>query len=383
MQTQKNEQRIAILEALLAIDSTNGNEEAVTDYLAACFQQQGIRSEKITFADNRANLVVEIGTGERILGLSGHMDVVAAGDLARWNTDPFTPIQQDGRIYARGATDMKGGLAALAVAMLELEAEKIPLNGRVRLLATVGEEVGLLGSKQLTDLGYVSDLSGLIIAEPTKQQIVYAHKGVLSFKVTSVGQTAHSSMPEKGINAIDHLLTFYQKMMTLFASFTEQNPILGGVVSTNSRIEGGFQVNSVPDFAFFQTNVRTIPEIDNDRIIQELEQLIVDCEEQDPQMQLTLEVTQTNPPVLSDKKSALIQIVQEQASQAWQKAIPLIGVSWAADSAEFIRGNSQLPIVIFGPGNETLHQANEYLEIAEYLSIIDIYKAIITSYLAK
>ncbi|WP_246819073.1 M20/M25/M40 family metallo-hydrolase, partial [Aerococcus sp. HMSC10H05] len=103
---------------------------------------------------------------------------------------------------------MKSGLAALAIAMCELKEEGIDLNGRIRFLATVGEEIGRIGSKQLVKEGYADDIDGLIIAEPSSSIIAYTHKGSMNFTVTAKGKSAHSSMPTEGINAINHIADF-------------------------------------------------------------------------------------------------------------------------------------------------------------------------------
>ena len=207
--------RLELLNRILAVDSTNGNEAEVADILQDFLAKNGISSKMIPYASGRSNLVAEIGKGDKVIGISGHMDVVSAGDVSLWRNPPFQPTEIDGKIYARGASDMKGGLAALLMAMVELQDEKVALNGRVKLLATVGEEIGLLGAKQLTNEGYADDLDGLIIGEPTGHRIIYAHKGVFTYKVTSFGKSAHSSMPELGINAIDNLMVFYNRIVII------------------------------------------------------------------------------------------------------------------------------------------------------------------------
>lgn len=374
--------RLEILNKILAIDSTNGNEEPVAEVIQKFLLENNIPSKIVPYSFGRANLVAEIGEGDKVLGISGHMDVVSAGNLALWNTPPFQPQEIEGRIYARGASDMKGGLCALLMAMVELHAEKVHLNGKIKLLATVGEEIGMLGAKQLTEEGYADDLHGLIIGEPTGHRIVYAHKGIFSYKVTSFGKSAHSSMPEFGINAIDNLIVFYNTIASELKKTEKTNEALGPLVVSNTIITGGDQLNSVPDTASLSVNIRTIPEMDNGMVEQLLQQTVEQLNSSVPNMNLKLEILQNTPPVLTNKNGELVAISKKEADLQFKEDVPLLAMSGGADSAEFIRANKDLQIVIFGPGNETLHQVNEYIDIDNYLEMIDLYKKIITEYLS-
>ncbi len=377
------DKRLKLLQDILSVDSTNDNEESVADVIKNYLADSGIDSKKITYAPKRANLVAEIGTtGKSVLGISGHMDVVSAGDPNLWDSPPFAPTERDGKIYARGASDMKSGLAALVMAMIELKEENIPLNGKVKLLATVGEEIGLLGAKQLTDEKYADDLDALIIGEPTGHRIVYAHKGIFTYKITSVGKSAHSSMPELGINAIDNLILFYNRISAEFSKLNDENEALGPFIVNNSIISGGEQVNSVPDSASLIANLRTTPEVNNEKITNILHAVVEELNNTVKGMNLKLEITLSIDPVFSQKNSRLVQIAKEEADTMFKENVPLLGMPGGADSAEFIRANKDMQIIIFGPGNETLHQVNEYVDITNYTEMIDLYKKIIVNYLA-
>ena len=196
------QQKLTILEDLVAINSVNENEIEVAEYLKKLFAEYGIDSTIVPVTETRVNLVAEIGSGSPVFGISGHMDVVSPGDVSNWSTDPFVLTEKEGKLYGRGANDMKSGLAALAIAMIELKESNTLTKGSVRFMATTGEEVGGAGSKKLYEEGYMDDVDALIVAEPSQDVIVYSHKGSLNFKVTSKGQEAHSAMPHLGYNAI-------------------------------------------------------------------------------------------------------------------------------------------------------------------------------------
>lgn len=250
-----NEQQQIALNALqdvIKINSENDHEKQVALYIQNLLKQHGIESKLVDFKGDRANLVAEIKNGEgKTLVISGHMDVVSAGDPSAWTHPPFSAyMDEQGVMWGRGTSDMKSGLMALVFAMIAMHDSK-NFHGTIRLLATVGEEVGEYGSKQLTDLGYVDDADGLLIGEPCNLGIMYAHKGSLNYKLVSKGSAAHSSMPELGSNAIEHLNVAMTQISQRISEQAEkfENPTLGKTFHNITLIKGGVQVNSIPDYA--------------------------------------------------------------------------------------------------------------------------------------
>ncbi|EAD9909190.1 ArgE/DapE family deacylase [Listeria monocytogenes] len=378
----ERERKIQILKDIVNIDSTNGHEEQVANYLQKLFAEYGIESEKVQYDVDRASLVSEIGSNDgKVLAFSGHMDVVDAGDVSKWKFPPFEATEHEGKIYGRGATDMKSGLAAMVIAMIELHEEKQKLNGKIRLLATVGEEVGELGAEQLTQKGYADDLDGLIIGEPSGHRIVYAHKGSINYTVKSTGKNAHSSMPEFGVNAIDNLMLFYNEVEKFVKSIDATNEILGDFIHNVTVIDGGNQVNSIPEKAQLQGNIRSIPEMDNETVKQVLVKIINKLNKQE-NVNLELIFDYDKQPVFSDKNSDLVHIAKSVASDIVKEEIPLLGISGTTDAAEFTKAKKEFPVIIFGPGNETPHQVNENVSIENYLEMVDVYKRIATEFLS-
>ena len=376
-----NEEKIAILQELIRIKSVNGNEGEVAAYLNQLLNKHGIQGEIVSHTEGRDNLVATYHNGQgRVLGLSGHMDVVSAGDESNWTYPPFAAEIKGNRLYGRGATDMKSGLAAMVIAMIELKESGKPFNGTIKLLATVGEEVGELGSEQLTKAGYVDDLDGLIIGEPTNYNLMYTHMGSINYTVVSHGKEAHSSMPQEGYNAINHLNEFItranEQMNALAQTF--QNSALEKTIHNVTVINGGNQVNSIPSQAQLQGYIRSIPEFPNDQII-DLLQKIVDELNEGTNYHLELTIDYNKIPVKANPDSSLIHHIQKQFKQP----LPLVGAAATTDAAEFTKSAHSFDFVVFGPGVVNLpHQIDEYVEIDNYLDMIDTYQAIILSYLA-
>lgn len=380
LEQMNKQERISVLQELIKIDTTNGNEKEAADYLKKIFEAHQIDSKEVLYTDDRASLVTVVGKGDKTLGFSGHLDVVSAGDLSEWTYPPFEGKEVDGRIYGRGATDMKSGLAAMVVAMIELAEEQALNNGKIKLLATVGEEIGLFGARQLTEEGYVEDLDSLVIGEPTQDNIVFAHKGVFTYHVVSKGISAHSSMPELGVNAIDKLMVFYNALQVELAKITETNSVLGGFVHNTSIVEGGNQVNSVPEHAELIGNIRTIPEFDNEKTEALFKRLVEQVNAADSASKLELIITQSSYPMFSSEDSKIVQLAKQSAKKILQKEIPTIGISGGTDACEFTRGKKKFPIIIFGPGNDTPHKVDENVETQNYLDMIEVYKDIAISF---
>ncbi|MGX6962005.1 ArgE/DapE family deacylase [Vagococcus xieshaowenii] len=375
-----NDEKIKWLQDIVKIPSVNGNEEAVAHYIQSLLASHGIQSELIPYAPGRSSLVATLGNGQgKVLGLTGHMDVVSEGDPDLWNFPPFDGIINDGKLYGRGTTDMKSGLMAMVIAMIELKEQKHPFNGTVKLLATVGEEIGELGSEQLTNLGYANDLDGLIIGEPSGYTLVYAHMGSLNYSVTSTGKEAHSSMPQLGNNAINHLLTFMTKVNQEMAAITKQyvDEELGRTIHNITVIEGGSQVNSIPAYAKLQGNIRSLPAFDNENITTLLRNIITDLNKQSD-FHLALNIDFSKNPVKANKNSSLIKVIQQQ----FKEPLPVLTLAGTTDAAEFTKANKAFDFVVFGPGvSKKAHQVDEYVEIDNYLDVIDKYQAIIKDYL--
>jgi acetylornithine deacetylase or succinyl-diaminopimelate desuccinylase len=280
------EERIKHLQEIIRIPSENDNEIEVAKYYQKLLEEHGIESKLVEYSPTRQNLIAEI-KGEnpgKVLVFSGHMDVVDAGDFNDWTYPPFEGFIEDGKMYGRGTTDMKAGLTALVIAMIELKESGKLKNGTVRLVATVGEEIGMLGSKQLTEEGYVDDADAIIIAEPKlgDGKVVTAHKGSVQYEIISYGRSAHSSIPENGINSLQQIVDFIQLTNPRFeeAASVAENDKLGRMLNAYTVINGGDQINSIPAITKLRGNGRTIPEVDNDVFLDVINSSIEEMNEQ-------------------------------------------------------------------------------------------------------
>lgn len=379
------EEKIKILQDVIRIQSVNDNELEVAKYYQDLLEKHGIESSLVEYSPTRSNLIAEI-KGEKpgkVLIFSGHTDVVTAGDPKDWIHPAFDAVIEDGKMYGRGTTDMKAGLTALVIAMIELKESHSLKSGTVRLVATVGEEIGMLGSKQVTEEGYIDDADAIIVGEPSlgKGKIVTAHKGSIQFEIISHGKAAHSSMPENGINSIQQLVDFIQITNEKFeeAASVAENDKLGRMLNAYTVINGGDQINSIPAITKLRGNGRTIPEVNNDVFLNILNSTI---EKMNKEIEGTLElnVMQNNPAVESDFDTDLVQSIRNVSDHP----IEAVGMAGATDASNFGRIDKAFDLAIFGPGEMTLaHAVNEYVEIDDYLNFIDTYREVASDYLKE
>lgn len=373
--------KLNLLKDLVKIESVNDNELEVCQYLHKLFQQHDINSEIIQLNDTRANLVAEIGTDGPVLGISGHMDVVAPGNKDNWTHDPFTLTEEDGKLYGRGAADMKSGLAAFVISMIDINTSQSLKHGRIRLLATAGEEIAGEGAKAFHDKGYMDDVDALVIAEPSEDRIIYAHKGSMDIRVISTGKAAHSSMPDLGFNAISPLVKFIYKIDEGFHKFDQTNETLGEPVLNATLFNGGTQVNSIPEYAESEFNIRTIPEHDNDQFISYFKEVLKEVETD--KTDIEVDTYMSRPPVLTTGTNGLVKLAQNMGHQylnADLEGLPSPGVTDASDLLQ--DKDENFPFIMFGPGHiSQAHQVDEYVTKSTYLTFIDLFTEMFPSYL--
>ncbi|MBI5975972.1 ArgE/DapE family deacylase [Staphylococcus canis] len=403
------EDKVKILSDLVSIKTVNDNEIEVCQYLQKLLKEHGIESQIDKVSETRANLIAEIGEGTPVLGISGHMDVVSEGDASEWTYDPFTLTEDDGYLYGRGSGDMKSGLAALVIAMIEVKESGKLKKGKIKLMATTGEEMEQKGAEQLHRKGFMDEVDALVIAEPSETMLVYAHKGSMDYRITSKGLSSHSSMPVLGKNSIQPLMQFIQnidhdyqelvetlKPQTLdFKSYSEfvaqllpkdsdidlaeVEKVLSTLVISNTLINGGEQVNSIPARATADFNIRTIPEYDNDAVKALFQKHLDKMKEEghDFSEDLYLDLD----PVITTGDNRLIKLGHEIGTRILDQDLiiaPTVGVT---DASNLLRDKDEhFSLMVFGPG-ERPHQIDERVKKDTYLKFIEIFETLYVQYL--
>lgn len=359
---------IELLTQLVGLDTArpNGNQAAI-ELLASVLDRRGARVRILPAPDGpKANLYVEIGpepTGDRRgLLLSGHADVVPAEE-PEWESEPFTLTERDGKLYGRGAADMKGFVAIATNLARELDPGT--LRAPLVLLFTYDEEVGTLGARRFAETWVERDrLPRLaIIGEPTRLEVVRAHKGIVELRVSVTGRAAHSGYPHLGRSAIEPAARIVSALAALreeleaerveaSASFPEV-PFVSLNVGT---IRGGAAPNIIPDRCVAELTLRPLPGVATGPLIERVRSVVA-AAAGDAAWQL--DIVSESPPMLTPPGSPLLQALAD----ATGRKAPTT-VSYATDAGWL--QTLELDCAIYGPGDiATAHRPNEFVPVTD------------------
>lgn len=338
------------------------NEHRVTAYLENFFRGLGVPFERQTIAPGRDNIVArcELPGAKKTLLLEAHQDTVPVDGMT---IDPFAARIDGNRLYGRGSCDIKGGMAAMLAMFARITKEKPRGAVNLMMACTVDEEHTFLGVQELMKRGVKADCA--VVAEPTRLNIVHAHKGVARWKLTTGGRSCHSSSPELGINAIYRM----GKVLTAIEKFAEQlrasksDPLLGPPTMSVGRIEGGSSVNTVPDRCQIEIDRRIIP----GEVPKETPKQLADfLRGQAALADMPFEMTPLwiNAPALSPRGSEDLVKRLGAAIDAVRGSHRVHPVPYGTDASTIAEGG--IPAVVFGPGDiAQAHTCDEWLALDE------------------
>lgn len=378
-----DEQRLTrMVQELVKIPSNNppGEEKEVAEFLVTYLDNIGLKVEWREVLPDRPNVIATLGSGKRpCLILNGHTDVIPAGE--GWDVEPFSGAVIDGKIYGRGSADMKGGLAAMVMAVEAIKRVGVDLKGNVKITAVMGEEDRQLGTKALIEDGIEADYA--IVGEPTELKIAISHKGVSRFEMKTVGKAAHGSRPEEGVNAIyamcdviASLWEFHDKLKA------RQDELLGSGTINVGTIHGGLNTCIVPDSCTITIDRRVLPGEHNEDIEKELLELLEGLKARGALLDFSLTPISICSPMKIAEDEVIVKAIQAAARELLGQNMGVHGFSALCDANLLVNARG-IPTAIFGPGSLALaHRPNEYVEIAEVVTAARIYALAILSLLA-
>ena len=347
-----------------ASENPGSTEEATVAVLVAACERYGFAVELMDVAPGRQNLVATLrGGGAPGLTFLGHSDVVPAGD--GWNSDPFEPFVRDGRLYGRGSTDMKGGLAAIVLAMAALSSA--PLRGPVQLVCTVDEEDRGLGIRAYAPTAKRDSFAGCIVAEPTDLRTVIGCRGDSYLKLTVNGKAAHSGRPDDGRNAIAAAARVLELVRADHeARRATPDPLLGSGTWSIGTIAGGTGTSIAAAECTVTIDRRLMPDEDAQTIADELLTQIREAGIDGDGITVDLAVEMEMPGFRTDPGHPLVAAAVDAIDHAGGGRIDVGGWTAACDGG-FIARDVGIPCIVLGPGglNDQAHQANESVGIDE------------------
>lgn len=394
------EEAVKALQKLVSFPTTSGNEKEAQIYYASLLEKLSmevdiyepdieeiknnfdIRTERVGFkgSPNVTGVLKGKGDGKSLM-LCGHIDVVPAG--IGWKHDPWSGEVSDGKVYGRGATDMKAGNIANVMALKAIVQNNIQLKGDVIINSLVEEEKGSLGALGSILRGYKAD--GAIVPEPTGGVIHTATIGATWFRIKVEGRAAHASASYTGVNAIEKCIPIIQGIRKLEEKRTNEikHPLYEHIpipyCINIGRIEGGNWPSTVPQSAIIEGRFGFSPTEKLDDVIDMLKNVIGEVSIEDewlkehvPEVEL-FGTSWYGAEV--DKDFPLVKVIQSNGKLVYGEELKILGAAFCTDGAMFTRfGNT--PSITFGPGNIQLaHENDEYVEIEELIEATKIIAA--------
>ena len=361
----QKEELFGILQGLIQkpSENPNGTEEEAAKYVLGVLQNHGIGAELSWVAPGRPNVIARL-KGEKAgstLLYNGHLDVVPAGP--NWSVDPFRGIIKDGKLFGRGASDMKSGVSAMLYAAIVLKRMGCPFAGELILYFNVDEEGPNSGMKKFLTEDITADFA--VIGEPTQLNLCIGHRGVARYRVRTRGTPGHTAYVTEPDNAITKMTKFITALEELGAKIKrKKDSVLGPASLIVSQISGGTAPNVVPGWCEIEIDRRTLPGETREGVLQEIRA----CLDETARLHgigYELEEYLFLPASLIDKDHAFVKRLMKSIRNV-RKTESRIEAFGATCEAPFFSIEKQIPTLIFGPGSlEQAHVADEYVLLDE------------------
>ena len=336
-----------------------GEEEACARHVGRLLEAAGFRCDYVLLGEGRASVIARIGNGSGgrpPLAFTGHIDVVPLG-ANPWSVDPFAAETGDGRVYGRGASDMKSGVAAFVAAAIEA-APRLATGPGLILIITAGEETGCTGANHIvaTARELLGQAGALLVAEPTSNRPLVGHKGALRLKIAARGVTAHASMPEQGVNAVMKAARAVARLDD-FDFNVARHAVMGGPTLNVGWMHGGMNINSVPDLAEAGLDIRTIPAQRHAEIARQIQSFVGS--------EVAVSLLDEAVPVWTEPDEEWVKAVFAATADVMGRVPEVAAAPYFTDASALTPAYGGIPTVVLGPGPaEQAHQTDEWCELA-------------------
>lgn len=350
-------------------------EEAIAAFLCQYCRSAGLEAEVQHLGPGRASVLARLrGRGERPpLLLNGHLDTVGVEGMT---IDPFEPVIREGRLYGRGAFDMKGGVAAMVEAALAAAAGGPP-PGDVVLAMVADEEYASLGTEAVAR---EVRAGAAVVTEPTALEVCIAHKGFAWITIETLGRAAHGSRYDEGVDAIARMGRVLAQLERLEREVYPRrlHPLLGRPSVHASLIAGGQELSTYPERCRLQVERRTLPAEDPEDVAAEVEGLLGELRSADPSFEATWSLSLFRPGLEIPPQAALVGALRRAAAAVLGREPALVGASPWMDSA--LLAAAGIPTVIFGPAGSGAHAAEEWVDLASVATTAEVLARLIITW---
>lgn len=379
----KKKELVALTRQLIQIPTENppGNEKEAFRFLQPMLSKMGFHAKVFLSPKERYNLIAERrwGKGGQRLIFNGHLDVVPAGDPSQWKYPPFGGRHSRGRIYGRGASDMKGGIASFLHAISMLDRSHIsPYRGSLSLHLVSDEEshghqgMGFLATQKIIRA------DAAIVGEPTNLDLVIAQKGALWIKISTFGKSAHGSRPSQGINAIEKMMIVIDRLNSI--PLSKEHPLLGKPTINIGKIRGGTKINMVPDRCEIEVDRRLLPNENKQEILKEIRETIEAVRSQDPHLKCRIEEIDYAEPSEINPDEEIARIGLDAGQEVLGKIPRVRGFSGFTD-ARFYINQFHIPTLILGPGRtDQSHTTDEFVEVDALVQAARMYAEVMVKF---
>jgi len=374
---------------LVRIDSvirpeTGGTEQALVSHIADWIRRELALEPLIEEVEpGRQNIIVTLDSGAPgpCLMLEGHTDVVSEGSRDRWTHDPFGGEIVDGRIYGRGACDMKAGIAVALATVKAFCKAGVPWAGRIRLGLVCDEEGMMLGIKHFIRAGHADDVTACLVPEPEENNLCISMKGAIRAVLRVQGRMAHGAMPLSGINPntrLAKIILAFERFETEEKTRCGKDEFLGLPSVTFTVVQSPpagspAQLNVMPGESRAFIDIRTTLAQDHDIVRESLRGILRDLAASDPDFNAEIEYIEDRPVVGISREEPIARVSAEAFREITGREPVWNGVPGATDGT-FLSALRHIPCLVNGPGPRHIpHQVDEYVDIAEIEECARVY----------
>jgi succinyl-diaminopimelate desuccinylase len=360
---------IRLLQNLIKIDSQNppGNNKEIISFIRNYLREIGVFSKMFEFKRNSLNLVCRINSKKHYKKIlfTPHVDTVPA--VGEWRFHPFSGKVYKGKIYGRGATDCKVNVAVSLYLIKKLKEENVKLNNLDLVFAFCGDEE--TGSKFgiIPLMRYLKNIDYGVVLDADEFSIVVAQKGVLHLRVEIFGKESHGAYPERGVNAVEKSVNILREIMKHKFSY-KVHPLLKKPTLNIGKFVGGEKVNIVPDFAFFELDIRYLPSMSEGRILKSIERIV-----KKQKVKYKMKILAHQKPLEINKNSFLIKVLKNALKE--NRIKPMLVPSFGATVVNFLIDRG-IDSFAFGFGTKKqAHTKNEYVKIDNLYKGVGVLKS--------